>query len=120
MNLFYPFGVLVEKGFPGIQHFVPKRKAPGMENKTGRKKFRRDLPIIAALLFLYGVLLFSLDPEWVQWAGAMSIGVLYTGDMLPPAIFSQPLEAVRMASLSGLLTLCALALLLDILEEPRR
>ncbi len=91
-----------------------------MENKTGRKKAGRGLAIIAALLLLYGVLLFSLDPLWVQWAGAMSIGVLYTGDILPPAIFSNPLEAVRMASISGLLTLCALALLLDILEDPRR
>ncbi len=91
-----------------------------MKNKTGRKKVRRDLPLIAGLLFLYGALLFSLDPAWVQWAGSMSIGVLWTGDIVPPAIFSQPLEAVRMASLSGLLTLCALALLLDILEEPRR
>ena len=92
-----------------------------MKNKTGRKKPRRDLPIIAGLLLLYGVLLFSLDPAWVQWAGAMSMGVLYfTGDFLPPAIFSQPLVAVRMASLSVLLTLVALALLLDILEDPSR
>ena len=91
-----------------------------MENKTGRKKSRLDLPIIAGLLLLYGVLLFSLDPLWVQWAGAMSIGVLYTGDIIPPALFSQPLESVRMASVSGLLALCALALLLDILEEPSR
>ncbi len=92
-----------------------------MENKTGQKKTRRDLPIIAGLLLLYGVLLFSLDPLWVQWAGAMSMGVLYfTGDFLPPAIFSQPLVAVRMASLSVLLTLAALALLLDILEDPSR
>ncbi len=91
-----------------------------MENKTARKKIRRDLPIIAALLFLYGVLLFTLDPLWVQWAGAMSIGVLYTGDIIPPAIFSQPLVAVRMATLSGLLGLCALALLLDILDDSSR
>ncbi len=91
-----------------------------MENKTGRKKGRLDLPIIAGLLFLYGVLLFSLDPLWVQWAGAMSIGVLYTGDIIPPALFSQPLEAVRMTSLSVLLGLCALALALDILDDPSR
>ncbi|MGE5664669.1 MAG: hypothetical protein ACM31I_10100 [Deltaproteobacteria bacterium] len=91
-----------------------------MENKTVRKKTRRDIPIIAALLFLYGVLIFTLDPLWVQWAGAMSLGVLYTGDIIPPAIFSKPLEAVRMASLSGLLGLCALALLLDLLEDPSR
>ncbi len=91
-----------------------------MENKTGRKKGRLDLPIIAGLLFLYGVLLFTLDPLWVQWAGAMSIGVLYTGDIIPPALFTQPLESVRMASLSGVLGLCALAILLDILEDPSR
>jgi len=91
-----------------------------MENKTGRKRVTRDIPIIAALLFLYGVLIFTLDPLWVQWAGAMSIGVLYTGDIIPPAIFSKPLEAVRMASVSGLLGLCALGLLLDILEGPSR
>lgn len=96
------------------------RKAQGMENKTGRKKTRRDIPLIAALLFLYGVLLFTLDPLWVQWAGAMSLGVLYTGDIIPPAIFTRPLEAVGMASLSGLLGLCALALLLDILDDPSR
>lgn len=91
-----------------------------MENKTGQRKARRDLPIIAGLLFLYGVLVFTLDPLWVQWAGAMSIGVLPTGDNFPPAIFSKPLESVRMASVSGLLGLCALGLLLDILDEPHR
>ena len=48
----------------------------------------------------------------------MSIGVLNTGDIIPPALFNQPLQAVRMASLSGLLGLCALGLLLDILEGP--
>ncbi len=94
-----------------------------MKNRTGRKKTRRDIPVIAGLLFLYGVLLFSLDPQWVQWAGAMSMGVLYyTEDLLPPALFGHPLEAVRMTSLSGLLMVCALALLLDIniLQDPPR
>ncbi len=89
-----------------------------MENKTGRKKGYRDIPIIAGLLTLYGVLLFTLDSEWIQWAGSMTMGVLYTGDIVPPAIFSQPLEAARMASVSGIIGLFALALLLDILEGP--
>lgn len=95
-----------------------------MENKTGRKTTRRGIPVMAGLLFLYAVLLFSLDPQWVQWAGAMSMGVLYfTGDFLPPALFAHPLDAARMTSISGLLMVCALALLLDIniLEDrPRR
>ncbi len=93
-----------------------------MENKTGLKKTGRDIRVMAGLLFLYAVLLFSLDPQWVQWAGAMSMGVLYyTGDFIPPALFSQPLDAARMTSISGLLAVCALALLLDIniLEDPR-
>ncbi len=78
---------------------------------------------MAGLLFLYAVLLFSLDPQWVQWAGAMSMGVLYfTGDFLPPALFAQPLEAARMTSVAGLLMVCALALVLDIniLDNSRR
>jgi hypothetical protein len=54
------------------------------------------------LLALYGCifakLIFSMDPEWVGWAGPMALGALYVPNP-PPPLFSDPKAAFEMCSL---------------------
>lgn len=91
-----------------------------MKNKTGRYwAGKRSVIVGALLLTAYGLLLFSLGPEWVMWAGSMAMGVLYLPDLTPPIVEGTCL-AVRMAFLSGLLTLFALAILTGVIGEGWR
>ncbi len=66
--------------------------------------------VIGAILFsLYAVILFSLDPEWVMWAGPMALGALYVPNQ-PPPLFTRPETVFQMASLFSLLNLAVLFL----------
>lgn len=85
-------------------------------NPRGYWAGKRSLIVGALLLSAYGLLLFSLDPAWVMWAGSMAMGVLYMPDMTAPILETTQL-AVRMASFSGLLTLLALAILTGVIGE---
>ncbi len=84
-----------------------------MGNHSEDRIFTKKGVAIGALLFcIYGVILFSMDPEWVRWAGSMLImGALYVPDP-PPPLFADPQDAVRAVSLFNLLSLSALALLI--------
>ncbi len=88
-----------------------------MENKTKKKK-------VAAILFntlffiTYGVILYLSDPEWIMWAGSMTMGVLRIGD-IPPAIPVAPFDALRAASVYGLFGLLALVFFVETAEEKR-
>ncbi len=74
-----------------------------------KKDRRKGLPpwseygVIAVLLALYALVIFlSPDPEWVVWAGQMSVGVIDPA-ALPPAAPVGTVEALRTAAgLSGL------------------
>ena len=90
-----------------------------MKNHTEERIFTKKGVVIGVVLFsVYGVILFSLDPEWVRWAGSMTIGALYVPDP-PPPLFSQPQEAFQMATVFSLLSLSALVCLMAIMGEVR-
>lgn len=84
-----------------------------MGNHSEDRIFTKKGVAIGALLFcIYGVILFSMDPEWVRWAGGMLImGALYVPDP-PPPLFADPQEAVRAVSPFNLLSLTALTFLI--------
>ncbi len=82
--------------------------------------------MIAVLLALYALVIFlSPDPEWVVWAGQMSVGVIDPA-ALPPAASAGTVGALRTAAgLSGLgllavavLMAAALGLRTDRLSRP--
>lgn len=77
-----------------------------MKNKTIKGIFRRENLVAGGLLSLYGTVLFSLDPQWVMWAGSMTVGVLGVGEALPPPLGSGG-EAAFLASVAGLAGLLA-------------
>lgn len=97
-----------------------KRRLTKPESKVGamKKKTKRGLPpgseyvVIAALLALYAVVIFlSPDPEWVVWAGQMSVGVIDPA-ALPPSSPVETGEVLRTASALSVFGLLAVAVLL--------
>ena len=71
-----------------------------------------QLLLITIVFSVYAIVLLSLDPEWVLWAGSMSLGSLYIPDP-PPDLFDDPRKALQIASdlflvLVGLLSLLCL------------
>ena len=83
-----------------------------------KKKNKRGLPrgseyaVISALLTVYALAIFlTPDPEWVVWAGQMSVGVIDPA-ALPPSSPMEIGEALRTASALGMLGLLAVAVLL--------
>lgn len=71
-----------------------------------------ELLLITIVFSVYAIILLSLDPEWVLWAGSMSLGSLYIPDP-PPRLFDDPRKALQIASdlylvLVGLLGLLCL------------
>lgn len=93
-------------------------KGPKMENKTKKKKVAANLLFNTLFLAVYGTILYMSDPEWIVWAGSMTMGVLCIGD-IPPAIQVAPVEALRVASIYGLFGLLALVFFVETAEEKR-
>jgi len=90
-----------------------------MKNRREDRLFTGKGLLIGAICFsLYGIILLSLDPEWVLWAGSMSLGALYIPDP-PPRLFDDPQQAFRAASVFSLLGLFALGLLMVIMGQVR-
>lgn len=82
-----------------------------MNNHTEERIFtKKGVAIFLLFYSIYGVILFSIDPEWVAWAGPMVLGALYVPNS-PPPLFSDPKAAFQMASLCSLLSLAALMIL---------
>jgi len=67
----------------------------------------KALVIGAFFFFIYSVILFSLDPEWVAWAGPVALGALYVPNQ-PPPLFAHPETAFKMGFLFSVLSLLAL------------
>jgi hypothetical protein len=65
---------------------------------------------------VYAALIFSMDPEWVGWAGPMALGALYVPNS-PPPLFSDPRAAFQMGSWVSVLSLVVLVLVSVIREE---
>ncbi len=88
------------------------------ETKKGLSR-AREFAVIATLLSLYGIVIFlSPDPEWVVWAGQMSVGVI-DPSALPPAMSGDAVEALHTASTLGVLGLLAAAVLVAELVGTR-
>ncbi len=71
------------------------------------KFFTSENLFVAGYLFIYVAILFWSDPEWLIWAGPITLGAL---PYMVPSVFPafDPLEAFRLASylvLAGLLAL---------------
>ncbi len=97
-----------------------------MQKRSGVKKpgeeplFPMKAVIVGLALFLiYARILFSLDPEWVMWAGPMVLGgALYVPNP-PPDLSSSPQEVFQMASFISLFSLFTVGLLIVLRGEPR-
>ncbi len=69
-----------------------------MKDQSEEKLFSiRELLLITTVFSVYAVILLSLDPEWVLWAGSMSLGSLYVPDP-PPRLFDDPRKVLEIAS----------------------
>ncbi len=67
---------------------------------------------------IYAAIIFSMDPEWVGWAGPIAAGALYVPNP-PPPLFNDPKAAFEMGSLVNMLSLLVLVLVSVIRgEEP--
>jgi hypothetical protein len=71
----------------------------------------------AVYLFLFAVILLSSDPEWLMWAGPITLGA-FPSDIPPPLSFD-PFETVRAAAGGALLGLLAFVILLAANGNPR-
>ncbi len=63
-----------------------------------------------SFLIVNALIVFSMDPEWVAWAGPMAMGALYVPNQ-PPPLFSQPEVVFQMASTLSWLALSVLVAL---------
>ncbi len=81
------------------------------QRKTGLPR-GSEYAVITALLTVYALaIFFTPDPQWVVWAGQMSVGVIDPAALPPPSPID-PGEALRTASaLSGLGLLVVVVLL---------
>jgi hypothetical protein len=79
--------------------------------KTPKKWYvTRENLFAAAYLFFFAVILLSSDPEWLMWAGPITLGAFPLG--IPQTALSfDPLEAFRAAGSAAFLGLSALAVL---------
>lgn len=69
-----------------------------MKDQPVEKLFSMGQLLLITIVFsVYAIILLSLDPEWVLWAGSMSLGSLYIPDP-PPRLFDDPREALQIAS----------------------
>jgi len=69
-----------------------------MKDQPEEKLFSMGQWLLITIVFsVYAITLLSLDPEWVLWAGSMSMGSLYVPD-LPPRLFDDPRKALEIAS----------------------
>ena len=72
------------------------------------------------LLALYGCIyakaIFSMDPEWVGWAGPMALGALYVPNQ-PPPLDIPPKAVFEMCSFLSLLSLLFLGIITIVRKE---
>lgn len=84
--------------------------------KTNRLLASENL-FVPAFLFLYAVILLSSDPEWLIWAGPITLGA-FPADIAPPLPFD-PADALRGAAAGVMLGLLAFVVLLAANGSPR-
>lgn len=89
------------------------------EPEDSRMFTKKGVSIAALLFSIYTWALLGLDPEWVLWAGSMSLGALSIPDVGPPRLFDDPREALQVASVFVLLGLFVLLLLMLTVGDVR-
>lgn len=92
-----------------------------MKDQPEEKLFSMGQWLLITIVFsVYAIILLSLDPEWVLWAGSMSAGSLYVPDP-PPPLFDDPRKALQIASnlCLGLVGLLGLVCLVGFLGEVK-
>jgi hypothetical protein len=96
---------------PRVSRYRREERRYAMKDQPEEKLFSMgQLLLITCVFSVYAITLLSLDPEWVLWAGSMSLGSLYVPDP-PPRLFDDPRKALEIASdlfLVGLLGLLCL------------
>lgn len=108
----------------GRQRATAGHRVGNMKHDTKREK-RSGLSrageyiVIAALLSVYGLVIFlSPDPEWVVWAGQMSVGVI-DPSAVPPSLPAGAVEALHTASALSLIGILVVAVLLGAVSGIR-
>lgn len=93
-----------------------------MKNQPEERIFTKKGLLLGALFFSISAVLLLwatlVNPEWVMWAGLMTMGALYVPDP-PPPLFDNPQEAFQIASLFSLLSLFTLVFLMVVMGEVR-
>ncbi|MFN3476923.1 MAG: hypothetical protein ACK4Z6_05150 [Candidatus Methylomirabilales bacterium] len=106
---------------PEVESEPGGRKGGVMKNQPEERIFTKKGLLLGALLFsIYAVLLLwatLVNPEWIMWAGQMTLGALYGPD--PSPLFDNPQEAFQIASVFSLLGLLTLLLLMVVMGEVR-
>ena len=90
-----------------------------MKNTQDDRLFTGKGLLIGACFFsIYAAILFSIDPEWILWAGPMTLGALYVPSPAPQ-LFDNPQHALQAASVFSFLGLLTLVLLMATVGEVR-
>jgi hypothetical protein len=82
-----------------------------MRQLLTKRFFTPENLFVAGVLFFYAVILLSSDPEWLMWAGPITLGAFPVTSPPSPLPFD-PAEAFRAAATGVFLGLLALAVLL--------
>jgi hypothetical protein len=81
-----------------------------MKPLSGKRFAALESLFVGVFLFVYALILLVSDPEWLMWAGPITLGALpVTAPMLPPAF--DAMETFQVASYSVLPGLLAWILL---------
>lgn len=90
-----------------------------MKHLPGKGIATRENLFAATFLFVYGLILLVSDPEWLMWAGPITLGALPVE--APGVSFAfAPVEILQAASYAVLPGLLALIFLVRIRREARR
>jgi hypothetical protein len=90
-----------------------------MKHLSGKGIATRENLFAVSFLFVYALILIASDPEWLMWAGPITLGAFPVE--APPAFPAfDPQEAFRAASYSVLPGLLAWILLVRLRGEARR
>jgi hypothetical protein len=77
-----------------------------------------QLLLITFVFSVYAITLLCLDPDWVLWAGSMSLGSLYVPDP-PPRLFDDPRKALEIAADLFLIGILGLLCLVGFIGEVK-
>ena len=88
------------------------------EKRSGLSRAGESI-VIATLLSVYGLVIFlSPDPEWVVWAGQMSVGVI-DPSAIPPSLTTGAVEALHTASALSVIGILVVAVVLGAVSGIR-